>query len=207
MWHLCTSCLFACQVRHNVGDSNLRCWDHMTSFRCSLTPFVCCGLYVKLQYRDCFVLTRHKNESNEKERQRNKGRKKVCQVQHTSAILFWIGVPVKSRRFRQLKPSRIFQRALKKSHQSKLLRLFNCFSIYSLHTQWRNIHVIIYTGIHNRKKFFCPSRSKIHPSNIWLGPIKAFNRGSLVETVTIQNTFLLPHQVVKNIQATPGSAL
>ena len=95
----------------------------------------------------------------------------------------------------------------KKSHQSKLLRLFNCFSIYSLHTQWRNIHVIIYTGIHNRKKFFCPSCSKIHPSNIWLGPIKAFNRGSLVETVTIQNTFLLPHQVVKNIQATPGSAL
>ena len=109
----------------------------------------------------------------------------------------------------------------KKSHQSKLLRLFNCFSIYFLHAQCRTIHVITYTGIYiqlharmangnchvTEQISFAPSCSKIHPSNIWLGTIKAFNWGSLVETVTIQNTFLLPHQVVKNIQATPGSAL
>ena len=109
----------------------------------------------------------------------------------------------------------------KKSHQSKLLRLFNCCSVHSIPCTMKkhscnNIHSCIYIYIYiysfmqgwqMEQISFAPSCSKIHPSNIWLGPIKAFNWGSLVETVTIQNKFLLPHQVVKNIQAIPGSAL
>lgn len=36
---------------------------------------------------------------------------------HSSAILFWIGVPVRRRRLRQLKLSRVFQRILQQSRE------------------------------------------------------------------------------------------
>ena len=62
--------------------------------------------------------------------------KSVYQVLLTSAMLFWIGVPVRSRRLRQLKPSKIFHRALKKrARQSKLLKLCDCFSTPYMHTK------------------------------------------------------------------------
>ena len=132
-----------------------------------------------------FVLTRHKNKSNQKERQRNKGQNKVCQVQHTSAILFWIGVPVKSRRFRQLKPSKIFQRALKKVTSIQitetiklLLHLF--FTCTMKNHSCNNIHRCIYIYITSCKD----GKWKLS-----------------------RNKFLLPHHVVKYIQATFGLAL